>query len=144
MKVKCRRKSRMQKRRPYLPFDTKIIRLYNVAQFKLCVLSVWTFAKYVQILFESISFNPFAGWHNRNHHHHDHCDHCLAKCVHVIKTGCRPLSLCAGTLVLADQQPSRNKKLHRGKNRANPGFKAWALVGRLCTGLGPHWAHPVM
>ena len=54
------------------------------------------------------------------------------------------LSLRAGTLVLADQQPSRNKKLHRGKNRANPGFKAWALVGRLCTGLGPHWAHPVM
>ena len=33
MKVKCRRKSRMQKRWPYLPFDTKIIRLYNVAQF---------------------------------------------------------------------------------------------------------------
>ena len=54
---------------------------------------MWTFAKYVQILFESISFNPFASWHNRNHHHHDHCDHCLAKCVHVIKTGCRPLSL---------------------------------------------------
>ena len=70
-----------------------------------CVL--WTFAKYVQILFKSISFDPFAGWHclakcvhghnqhyhHHHHHHHHHCDHCLAKCVHVIKTGCRPLSL---------------------------------------------------
>ena len=121
---------------------------------------LWTFAKYVQILFKSISFDPFVGWHclakcvhghnqhyhHHNHHHHDHCDHCLAKCVHVIKTGCRPLSLSlrAGTLVLADQQPSRNKKLHRGKNRANPAFDSCALIGPPVTGLLSHWAPLIM
>ena len=73
---------------------------------------------------------------------------CLAKCVHVIKTGCRPLPLSllrAGTLVLAaDQQPSRNKKLHRSKNRANPAFNGCALVGQPSAGLASHWAHTIM
>ena len=56
------------------------------------------------------------------------------------------LRAAAGTLVLAaaDQQPSRNKKLHRSKNRANPAFNAWALVGRPCSGLTSHWALPIM
>ena len=122
---------------------------------------LWTFAKYVQILFKSISFDPFAGWHclakcvhghnkhyHHNHHHHHHCDHCLAKCVHVIKTGCRPLSFSLSCVLLAhlysrtDQQPSRNKKLHRSKNRANPAFNAWALVGPPTAGLASHWPTP--
>ena len=72
---------------------------------------------------------------------------CLAKCVHVIKTGCRPLSLSLSCVLAhlysrTDQQPSRNKKLHRSKNRANPAFNAWALVGPPTAGLASHWPTP--
>ena len=72
--------------------------------------------------------------------------HWLAKCVHVIRTGCAlSLSLSgSGTLVLADQQPSRNKKLHRSKNRANPAFDPCALIGPPITGLLSHWAPLIM